>query len=377
MRKIITLVLLSLFLFSCTNKNVKETNNLDNNKTKMSTYKEWDIVAVMKTTNWTIDILLETKKAPITTTNFIGLAKEGYYNGVIFHRIIKGFMIQWGDPDGTGMWGKSIYWDKFDDEFSPDLKNNKYTISMANAGPNTNGSQFFINTANNNFLDGKHAVFGRVVEWFENVDKIEKTKTGANDRPIKEVKMISVDIKEYKWGSLKDYNFYLKDALSKVKAEEKAAAEAKKIASEAKKTKAVENGDIVSVNYTGTFENWEKFDSSYDRGQPIEFKVWAGQMIKWFDSAVVWMKIGDKKSITLAPSEAYGEYSADNVQVIEKSKLKSFVDAGIKLEVWSELPTQQGKFKIIKADDKTVTIDINNPMAGKTLNFDIELMDIK
>jgi peptidyl-prolyl cis-trans isomerase B (cyclophilin B) len=95
MKKIITLVLLSLFLFSCTNKNVEEKANLDiNNKKQMSNYKEGDVVAIMKTTNGTINILLETGKAPITSTNFIGLAKQGYYDGVIFHRIIKDFMIQ-------------------------------------------------------------------------------------------------------------------------------------------------------------------------------------------------------------------------------------------------------------------------------------------
>jgi len=96
MKKIITVFILSLFLFSCTNKNTntEKINNLDNNKTQMNNYKEGDIVAVMKTTNGTINILLETEKAPITTTNFIGLAEQGYYDGVIFHRIIKDFMIQ-------------------------------------------------------------------------------------------------------------------------------------------------------------------------------------------------------------------------------------------------------------------------------------------
>jgi hypothetical protein len=94
MKKIFVLLLLSLSLISCTDKNVEETTNLENNNTQMSNYNEGDVIAVMKTTNGTINILLETEKAPITTTNFIGLAKQGYYDGVIFHRIIKGFMIQ-------------------------------------------------------------------------------------------------------------------------------------------------------------------------------------------------------------------------------------------------------------------------------------------
>ena len=371
MKKIITLVLLSLFLFSCTNKNVEEKTNLDtNNKTQMSNYNEGDVVAVMKTTNGTINILLETEKAPITTTNFIGLAKQGYYDGVIFHRIIKDFMIQWGDPDGTGMWGTSIYWEKFDDEFDSSLKNNKYTIAMANAGPNTNGSQFFINTNNNNFLDGKHAVFGRVVEWFDNVDKIEKTKTDSSDRPLKEVKMIKVDIKEYKNGSLKDYDFNLEDALKNIE-------NLKKEKLEVKKNKILENWDTVVVDYTLTLEDWKKIDSSLDRGQPFEFTLWAKQVIKWWDEWLLGHKIWDKFKLEVSPEDGYGVYDKDNKQVIPKDQLKSFVDAGISLTVWEVLPTSRGEFVIIDADDKTVTIDTNSPLAWKKLFFDIEIKDIK
>lgn len=370
MKKIITVILLSLFLFSCTNKNTSETNTLDNNKTTMSNYKEWDIVAVMKTTNGTINILLETKKAPITTTNFIALADKWYYDGVIFHRIIKDFMIQWGDPDGTGMGWTSIYWEKFDDEFDSSLKNNKYTISMANAWPNTNGSQFFINTANNNFLDGKHAVFARVVEWFDNVDKIEKTKTDSNDKPVKEVKIIDLKIKEFKNGSLKDYDFNLEEALKNIE-------ELKKQKQEEKKDKVIKNWDKVSVNYTLKLSDWEKIDSSLDRGQPFEFTVWAKQVIKWWDEWLLGHKIGDKFKLEVSPEDGYWVYDEKNVQVLEKDQLKSFTDAWIKLEVWQKLPTNRWEFKIVAVDDKTVTIDVNSPLAWKTLYFDIEIMDIK
>ncbi len=380
MKQIIKKMLIIAFLVgitvSCAQKETKETQkevNLDTNKEEqMETYKfaEWDIVAVMKTNTGTIKLLLETEKAPMTTTNFIGLSSTGYYDGIIFHRIIKDFMIQWGDPDGTGMWGKSIYWEKFDDEFHPDLKNDKYTISMANAGPNTNGSQFFINTKDNNFLDNKHSVFGRVVEWFKTVDKLEKTKTETGDKPVKETKMISVTVQEYKNGKFTDYEFDLDSKLKEIE-------EQKNKEQEAKKTKAVEAWDNVSVHYTWTFKDWEKFDSSLDRGQPIEFTVWAWQMIPGFDAAVVWMKIGDKKSITLEPKDAYGERSDDNKKELLKKDLTSFTDAWIKLEVWVELPTQMWKIKIIEVSDDSVTIDTNHPMAWKTLNFDIELVDIK
>jgi peptidylprolyl isomerase len=128
---------------------------------------------------------------PITAGNFETLVKKGYYNGVIFHRIISGFMLQGGDPTGTGMGGPGY---AIKDEFSPGNRNNRGTISMANAGPNTGGSQFFINLVDNNFLDGKHPVFGKVVEGMDVVDKIGKTKTGHGDRPLKDVVIVRAEM---------------------------------------------------------------------------------------------------------------------------------------------------------------------------------------
>ena len=124
---------------------------------------------------------------PVTAGNFETLAKKGYYDGVIFHRVIDGFMIQGGDPTGTGM-GAPGY--AIRDEFSSHNKNDRGTLSMANAGPDTGGSQFFINLVNNNFLDTKHPVFGRVVEGMNIVDKISKTKTGPGDRPVEKVTIL-------------------------------------------------------------------------------------------------------------------------------------------------------------------------------------------
>jgi peptidylprolyl isomerase len=128
---------------------------------------------------------------PITAGNFETLVQKGYYNGVIFHRVISGFMLQGGDPTGTGRGGPGYV---IKDEFSPDNKNDRGTISMANAGPNTGGSQFFINLVNNNFLDGKHPVFGKVVEGMDVVDKIGKTKTGREDRPLKDVVIVKAEM---------------------------------------------------------------------------------------------------------------------------------------------------------------------------------------
>ena len=138
------------------------------------------------------EIVIElAKDMPITAGNFEKLVKEGFYDGVIFHRVIDGFMIQGGDPDGTGRGGPGY---TIKDEFVGEQKNNRGTIAMANAGPNTGGSQFFINLVDNNFLDGRHPVFGRVVEGMEVVDKIAKVQTDGNDRPVDEVKIISARI---------------------------------------------------------------------------------------------------------------------------------------------------------------------------------------
>jgi peptidylprolyl isomerase len=128
---------------------------------------------------------------PITTGNFQKLTMQGFYEGVIFHRVIDGFMIQGGDLDGTGMGGPGY---SIADEFTDHNRNDRGTISMANAGPNTGGSQFFINLVDNNFLDSKHPVFGEVVEGMDVADAIGNVQTGANDRPLTEVKIIEAKI---------------------------------------------------------------------------------------------------------------------------------------------------------------------------------------
>ena len=131
------------------------------------------------------------KDMPITAGNFEKLVKQGYYDEVIFHRIIDGFMIQGGDPTGTGMGGPGYM---IKDEFTYNNRNDRGTISMANAGPNTGGSQFFINLVNNNFLDTKHPVFGKVVEGMDVVDAIAKVETDSNDKPLEEVKIIKASV---------------------------------------------------------------------------------------------------------------------------------------------------------------------------------------
>ncbi len=140
------------------------------------------------------DILIELyKEMPLTAGNFEKLVKQSFYDGVIFHRVIDGFMIQGGDPTGTGSGGVDY---TIKDEFTKTEldKNNRGTISMANSGPNTGGSQFFINLVNNNFLDGKHPVFGKVIKGMDIIDTIGKAETDANDKPLEEIKIIKAGI---------------------------------------------------------------------------------------------------------------------------------------------------------------------------------------
>lgn len=140
------------------------------------------------------DIVIQLySQMPITAGNFEKLVKEGFYDGVIFHRVIDDFMIQGGDPTGTGAGGPGY---QIKDEFTETKldENNRGTISMANAGSNTGGSQFFINLADNNHLDGRHPVFGKVVEGMDVVDKIAKVQTNAQDRPLTEVKIVKATV---------------------------------------------------------------------------------------------------------------------------------------------------------------------------------------
>ena len=192
------------------------------------TYPQTDLenytgtVATIHTNLGDLTVKLFDDVAPKTVKNFVELAEKGYYNGVIFHRIIRDFMIQGGDPTGTGMGGESIYGEKFEDEFSENVFNIRGALSMANAGPNTNGSQFFI-VQNENLpydksalvkggwpeeiaeiytaggtphLDGRHTVFGQLAnaESFETLDRIAKEPTGFQDKPENDVEIINIDV---------------------------------------------------------------------------------------------------------------------------------------------------------------------------------------
>ena len=174
--------------------NIQEEVNIINNDTKNT------MQATLNTNKGDITIEFFREQNPNTVDNFIRLAQEGFYDGVKFHRVIKGFMIQGGDPltkDDSKMdlWGTGGPGYKFADEIGANNRNDIGTISMANAGPDTTGSHFFINVAANNFLDTKHTVFGKIISGMEVVKAIENTPTGSNDRPVSPVVINSITLK--------------------------------------------------------------------------------------------------------------------------------------------------------------------------------------
>lgn len=152
-------------------------------------------IAILHTSKGEIHMKLYSNECPKTIENFTTHAKNQYYNGVLFHRVIKDFMIQTGDPLGDGTGGESIWGREFEDEIHKGLKHDRpYTVSMANSGPNTNGSQFFITTVATPWLDGKHTVFGRVTKGFEVIKEIENSKVNKYDKPFDDIKIINIDV---------------------------------------------------------------------------------------------------------------------------------------------------------------------------------------
>lgn len=202
MYKALALLLFSFLLINCggmntETKNQTNTNVLKESKTMTDPKNDTLTVAVLQTTMGGIEIELYADKAVKTVQNFVGLAEKKYYDGVIFHRVIDNFMIQGGDPTGTGMGGESIWGKPFEDEVRTGLKHTSEGIlSMANAGPNTNGSQFFITLKDTPWLDGKHTVFGKVINGIDVVRAIGKVKTNQNDKPLTDVVMQKVTIEK-------------------------------------------------------------------------------------------------------------------------------------------------------------------------------------
>jgi len=289
------------------------------------------VYANLETTKGLIVVSLEYEKTPGTVGNFISLAegkiknshkKTGtpYYDGIIFHRVINDFMIQCGCPLGNGT-GDPGY--KFDDEFHNDLKHNgEGILSMANAGPGTNGSQFFITHVETPWLDNKHTVFGKVIDGISVVNSIEQ-----GDKIIK-LTISRVGDQAESFDSLDSFNQFNnlkeeRDNKIKLDLDNKIDEISKgfKITDSGLRYKIIsENngnkpkvGDTVKVHYKGQLIDGTVFDSSYNRNEPIEFKLGIGQVIKGWDEGIGLLSIGEKATFLIPSNLAYGEMGAGGI----------------------------------------------------------------
>ncbi len=315
------------------------------------------LYANFQTSKGNMIVKLEDEKSPVTVANFVGLA-EGkidnkakakgvpFYDGTIFHRVIENFMIQGGDPKGTGM-GDPGY--KFEDERN-DLKHTgKGILSMANSGPNTNGSQFFITQVATPWLDGKHTIFGKVVNGIDVIDTIAKVEKGVQDKPKTDVVLEKVSIfgkgDQYKkYDAAKIFNegkakiaennkaYLAKEEAEKKKKEEEFKANQQKLVDNLsagmQKTdsglyykitktnaagKAPKAGDIVAVHYAGRLVDGTEFDSSFKRNEPIEFPVGMGRVIKGWDEGIMMLKEGETATLLIPADLGYGARGAGGV----------------------------------------------------------------
>lgn len=311
---------------------IEETNTTQMATTENPNWsKEDGLYAEFNTSKGKIVTSLEFVKTPVTVANFVALAEgnhpnvtvnkgKPFYDGLTFHRVIANFMIQGGDPQGNGQGGPGY---QFADEFDPTLKHTGAgVLSMANAGPGTNGSQFFITHVATPWLDGKHSVFGNVVEGQAVVNAI------AQGDKIESLKIIRIGKAAQEFDA--PATFLKAAEIAKQKAEEaKKAAEAAvaNLTKGATKTASglyyiiqqagtgvqPKAGQNVSVHYTGTLVDGSKFDSSYDRGQPIAFPIGQGRVIPGWDEGIALMKIGEKRRLIIPPHLGYGERGAGGV----------------------------------------------------------------
>ncbi len=289
------------------------------------------LYAKFNTTKGEILVALEYQKTPGTVGNFVALAEGNlensvkpqgtpYYNGLKFHRVIPDFMIQGGCPQGTGS-GNPGY--QFDDEFHPDLKHDgPGVLSMANAGPGTNGSQFFITHVETPWLDNNHTVFGKVQEGQDVVDAI------AQDDAIESLEIVRVGAEAEDFNAIEAFRTF-EGSREKRIAEEKAKAdeELDKLAAGFDKTDTglryqiiqkgdgvkAEKGQTVSVHYKGQLTDGTVFDSSYKRNQPIDFPLGVGQVIPGWDEGIQLLNVGDKARLVIPSNLGYGNRGAGGV----------------------------------------------------------------
>ena len=289
------------------------------------------LYADIETSKGNIIVELYFEQVPTTVSNFVALAEgnhpvvdeelseKPYYDGLKFHRVIENFMIQGGDPSGTGSGGPGY---QFDDEFSPDLKHDGPGIlSMANAGPGTNGSQFFITHVETPWLDGKHSIFGKVNKGQEVVDKVEQ------DDIINNIKIIRVGQNAKNFNAPNIFENYItnKSEADILKAESESES-IKELTEGMTKTESgikykiskkgtgpnAKPNDLLSVHYSLKLVDGSEIDSSFTRGAPIEFTCGVGQVIRGWDEAMQLLNKGSKATLVIPSELGYGSVGAGN-----------------------------------------------------------------
>ncbi len=324
--------LLGVMLLSCGNT---QAQSPDRSQTMEFVKQQGDgLFAIMQTNRGDIVLRLEYEKAPMTVANFVGLAEgtleplvrrgQPYYDGLTFHRVVADFVIQGGDPQGNGRGGPGY---TFPDEIT-DLKHDSAGIlSMANAGPNTNGSQFFITHRPTPHLDGKHSVFGRVIRGMEVVNAIQQ-----GDSLI----TLTIVRNGEKAGNFRPTQATFTQMIQQATRRQQEQAEQRKQADLATVSQRWPNaritasglrylvrsagngpkpnrGQNISVHYEGRLLNDQVFDSSLRRNEPIQFPVGTGRVIPGWDEGLLDMRVGEKRTLIIPPNLAYGSEGAGGV----------------------------------------------------------------
>jgi len=337
-----------------------------------------DLFAVFHTNLWEFVIKLFPDEAPLAVANLVWLAENDYYNGIKFHRNIREFMIQWWDPTETGSWWESVFWKKFRDEFSENLKNYPWALAMANSGPSSNWSQFFIvHNSHQKHLDWVHTVYGQVLEWMDIFDRIfvEKESDWEVVYEENEITLLWVEIFELQDGKLSntEYNW-------------------KNVSDEIFNNSKILEDSVISVEYEIFVDDIEEPIRTSENSWNLDIHMSLSDFPEKLKQELLWKKVWDEISLTLSPEEAYGKYdSSATFQVTKAQFIKKFTD------LWEQNPYTKEEISnyfdsliewwvasywwdvkvVAKKNKNSVILDSNHPLAWKTVRYELKIDTIK
>lgn len=336
--------------------------NINEDEYQLSTPENWDLVAIMYTNKGVIKLKLFKDEAKFAVTNFVSKAQSGYYEWIIFHRVIKDFMIQGWDPTWTWRWWESSFGFSFRDEFDEKLTHKPYSLSMANSGLATNWSQFFIvHGLPQDHLNGKHTVFWQVLEGSGIVDKIANVSVESySNKPHSDVIINKVYIKEYKDWILVPTTFDWEEEVSKIK-----------------NNLQVQKWAVVELHMDMSYEkDWKEIkESTRDSNSSITFVIGQDKLLSKIEYRLFWAKVWDKFDFDL--DKAYWDYDLSKVLEIPKTQVWPSFD---QFKVWDVLEMWHERIavKVIDKNADTLKVDSNHPLAGLDIKFtDVEILKIR